>query len=216
MLSLQTRPSVYDGTGFRTLVSVWRILIIMTIITQTHLTHITCKTRRWDPRTVCHELLGPVPRVFDGGGACVTTDTEPLGIFPLVKSGCMNKRVGFPGYKHNVAVRGFPLTTRFLRHERWWGLELIGVEAFLHSGSFSAGFCSSRSCSFRGGQLLSASTKFLPYYTSSRPLGCGPGCGPGCGGISRDGVRTSRVRGSALRSNNFPGVSPSATAPPLV
>ena len=126
----------------------------------------------------------------------------------------MNKSVGFPGDKHNVAVRGFPLATRFLRHERWWGLELIGVEAFLHSGSFSAGFCSCGSCSCRGGQLLSTSTTFLPFYTSSRPLGYG--CGPRCGGISRDGVRTSRVRGSALRSNNFPGVSPSATAPPLV
>ena len=44
MLLLQTRPSVYDGTGFHTIVSVWRILIIMTIITQTHPTHITYKT----------------------------------------------------------------------------------------------------------------------------------------------------------------------------
>ena len=212
MLLLQTRTSVYDGTGFRTTISVWGILIVMTIITQTYLTHITCKTWRWNPRAVCHELLAPGPRVCDRGGARVTTDTESLRVFPLPESGCMNQRVSFTLDKHTVAVRRFPLATRFLRHEWWRGLELEGVEAVLHSGAFSAGLHSGRSCSFRRRQLLSTSTTLHLFWTSSRPHGGG-------GGTSRDGVRAwcwCRVRGSALPSNNFPGVSPFAAAPPFM
>ena len=85
LIVLQTKTTTtYDGTGFTTIINMGRPLIVMTILTQTHLTHITSKTWRRDPRTVRHELLAPESGVPDRGGARVTTATEALVNFPFV------------------------------------------------------------------------------------------------------------------------------------
>ena len=85
LIVLQTKTTtIYDGTGSTTIINMGRPLVVVTILTQTHLAHITSKTWLRDPRAVHHELLAPESGVPDRGGARVTTGTEALVNFPFV------------------------------------------------------------------------------------------------------------------------------------
>ena len=104
----------------------------MTIITQTHLTHITRKTWSGDRFPIAHHPLAPVLGVGWGwGGAGVTTLTLSLRLFPYAQCECVHQSVSFWADKHGDTVREPPLATDLAGNKCWWRLKGERRKTFL-------------------------------------------------------------------------------------